>query len=364
MYIGFHEVSFNLSNMKNTILQLSRPKQHFLFWVLIYVYNTLYLGFLTNAYGYQFVHFGAMLPFILIVAYFNHNILIPQYLLQKKFFLYGILLITSLTIMAFTIQAVLNLLVYANICPIDYFPYGILNAKPVIKRIVEGLTIITLMTGLKLVRNWFKQHETVQRLEKSNLENELQLLKSQIQPHFIFNTLNNIYSLSVLKSDKTPVIIEKLSQLFSYLVYDSNHKDLPIAKEIQLIENYIDLEKIRIGDNMDIQLEVEECIYQYHVPPYLFMPFVENAFKHGNKTDGFKLKLNWEFDSNFIIFTCINNINRLNPLYQSGGSGLGNLRKRLALIYGQQYFLDCVKKDGIYEAVLKIPIHEKSMRDY
>src|SRR5262249_8589975 len=128
-----------------------------------------------------------------------------------------------------------------------------------------------------LHRQWVKEKE------KQYLETELNLLKSQIQPHFFFNTLNNLYSLTLKKSDLAPEIVLKLSALMSYMLYESNASLVPLTKEVSYLENYIDVEKLRFGQRLSVEFEKKGNMDQVNIPPMILILFVENSFKHGVK---------------------------------------------------------------------------------
>lgn len=143
------------------------------------------------------------------------------------------------------------------------------------------LYVISFVSAIKITLDWISTSKRAARLEKERLEAELRFLRSQISPHFFFNTLNNIYSLSLEQSKKTPETVLKLSELMRYLLYETKHKKQALDKELQCIKNYLDLERLRHGQRVNIDMNVKGNIKGRKVPSMLFIPFIENAFKHG-----------------------------------------------------------------------------------
>jgi len=213
------------------------------------------------------------------------------------------------------------------------------------------LLILIFGTALKLAKDSF-----VRRQQEK--EAELKLLKAQLNPHFLFNTLNNLYGLSVIKSDKLPDLMLKLSDLLRYSLYETSSVLVPLEKEIKYLENYISLEKIRLEDKTEIIFEVSGNVSTIKIAPMLFIVFVENAFKHGNfknpKTRGI-IHLFSEKDK--LIFHSKNEISNQNK-DRVGGIGLENIKKRLELIYGENHELLIEKSEDIFEAILKIDLSE------
>ena len=195
------------------------------------------------------------------------------------------------------------------------------------------------------------------------METELQFLKNQISPHFFFNTLNNIYSLSVVKSNKTPKIILKLSELMRYMIYDTKAKRQSLQKEILCIQNYLDLERIRYDDSLQVDMYISGDIHDKKIAPILLLTFIENAFKHGaNKNIGdIKIDINLKIKEKFLYFTITNPLplitNHKDNLKQPSGIGLENIKKRLALGYDKiDYKLIINKRDNKFIVKLKIRV--------
>lgn len=221
---------------------------------------------------------------------------------------------------------------------------------------VFGAVILILLFGsaTKLAKDSFYR-----RQEEKNAE--LKLLKAQLNPHFLFNTLNNLYGLSVVKSDKLPSLMLKLSDLLRYSLYDTKEQFVSLEKEVSYIENYISLEKIRLEDRAEITFQTEGNLSSKRIPPMLFIVFVENAFKHlgelKNQKSNVEVKI--KVNEKELFFNCINSIgssmkNQPNTLLEESGIGLQNAKKRLALMYPDRHSLDLSSDTENYIAHLKL----------
>ena len=201
-----------------------------------------------------------------------------------------------------------------------------------------------------------------QELETQTMQSELRFLKSQINPHFLFNTLNNLYALTLKKSDQAPEIVLKLSEMMRYMLYECNEKRVPLSKEVNYIQNYLDLERLRHGQKVDIRFEVEGQIGEQKIAPLMFIPFLENSFKHGlnnHITKGFVL-IRMQVESNTVYFFIENSKPDVLPprdLRRSGGIGLVNVHRRLNLLYPENYALDIDDNPNSYVVNLKINLN-------
>jgi len=226
--------------------------------------------------------------------------------------------------------------------------------------VIVGLYSVSLLAILiKLLKYWYEQQHIAIQLLKEKTEAELAMLKGQINPHFLFNTLNNIYSLALKKSDLTAEVVVKLSEMLDYLLYDCNVEMVDIRKEIKLIRNYIYLQKIRIGERIDIQFKAENTNGQ-QIPPMILLPFIENSFKHGAGMQSNKvwIKIKIKAEDNQLNFNIINSKSLRKDLdykSNSGGIGLENVKKRLKLLYQNDYSLDFENLSDTFSVQLTIP---------
>ncbi|MFH4965702.1 sensor histidine kinase [Gaetbulibacter sp. M235] len=253
------------------------------------------------------------------------------------------------------------LLISHNVWPEGPEPIDSLTLNYTIEMMIGELYVVGFVAAIKITLDFLKEHKRVADLEKTQLETELLFLKNQISPHFFFNTLNNIYSLSVEKSNKTPKIILKLSELMRYLLYETKGKRQTLENEILCIQNYLDLERVRYDDSLEVNMSISGDIQDKEIAPILLLTFVENAFKHGaNKNIGnVKIVINFKIIENFLYFTLINPMplttGHKDNLKQSSGIGLENIKKRLDLGYDKNDY-DLKIKNNKNKFVVKLKI--------
>ncbi|MGB5944276.1 MAG: histidine kinase, partial [Leeuwenhoekiella sp.] len=187
---------------------------------------------------------------------------------------------------------------------------------------------------------------------------ELQYLKKQIHPHFLFNALNTIYGFALKKSDSTPEIILKLANLLDYILYQVQEKAVPLQQELDHIAEYISLEKMRFQDTLEVKFTQQAASETRMIPPMLFLPLVENAFKHGSIIDGkMRVDIHFEEKEEEIIFNISNSFKGI-PAENKSGIGLENIRKRLDLLYPDRYKLTAGQQVQTFHANLKISLHD------
>lgn len=238
-----------------------------------------------------------------------------------------------------------------------------LTLNYIIDMMIGELYVITFVTAIKITLDFLKEHKRVTDLEKSQLETELLFLKSQISPHFFFNTLNNIYSLSVEKSNKTPKIILKLSELMRYMLYETQSKKQTLENEILCIQNYLDLERIRHDERLEVNMYISGDIQDKEISPMLLLTFIENSFKHGvNKNVGnVKIDIHFKIKEDFLYFSVSNPMptitKHVDNFNKSSGIGIENVKKRLELGYNKNdYKLSIKNKNNIFVIKLKIRV--------
>ncbi|MES2110196.1 MAG: histidine kinase [Bacteroidota bacterium] len=198
-------------------------------------------------------------------------------------------------------------------------------------------------------------------LDKQQKENELRHLKAQLNPHFLFNTLNNLYGLSVIESKKLPDLMLKLSELLRYSLYDTNQNYVAVQKEVDYISSYVELERIRLSDKTDIRLDITGDYTELYIAPLLLIIFVENSFKHFSaaKSSPAFVRITFKIEGNGLQLRVKNSID---PDYapvqnkSKGGLGLGNVKQRLDLIYPGQYNLTTNKENDYFEINLQIDL--------
>ena len=324
-----------------------RVVYHSLTWLLFVVLLSIFDSILNKDQSLGFIIFDQVILmfFYGVGVYFNMLYLIPNYLSEKKYLSYLILLFLTVFIVS-PLQMVCRMLIFPS-----YETYLISN-RPWI--FLFTFLFIVGSTILKIISDWLRHQREKKELERQTMQSELRFLKSQINPHFLFNTLNNLYALTLKKSDKAPEIVIKLSEMMRYMLYECNEKWVPLYKEVNYLKNYLALERLRQGKDVQINFDVAGNISNQEIAPLLFIPFIENSFKHGlsNTLDkGFvNISLSIEADSVFIF---IENSKPSVPARfhkRSGGIGLVNVRRRLDLLYLNKYELtieDSPKKYGV-----------------
>ena len=221
-------------------------------------------------------------------------------------------------------------------------------------------TVVGFALAIKLLKRWYLKQKETDQLVREKINAELQLLKAQVHPHFLFNTLNNIYSFILNGSDKAPEMIKKLSSLLHYILNDCNRKWVPLDKELSMIQDYIALEQIRYGERLNLSLHIQGSPKDKMISPLMLIPFVENSFKHGTSrmlTHPW-VRLDIHIEKDFLEFKLTNNKPEYN-IEPTGkrGIGLNNVKKRLQLIYPESHSLNIVESEMSYEVFMKIALH-------
>jgi LytS/YehU family sensor histidine kinase len=294
----------------------------------------------SNLENLSFTFFNVLIHvfFLSVLVYLNLYYLIPKYLQEKKIILYLVQLLFFVVV-----ATPLELFcLYWNFN--GYNEARLYLIQNQYFHLLYMVLITSSSTFVKVFKEWLLQERIKRDLVKKNLESELSFLKSQINPHFLFNTLNSLYALSLKKSDKAPELILHLSEMMRYMLYGSNEKYVKLSTEVNYIKNYLELEKLRYDNKavitFDFESEVENDI---DLPPLLLIPFVENAFKHGlgHTIEGGYVKIKLNVKKNQIDFWVENSkpSSIKNNDNKSGGIGLKNVRRRLDLYFADNYNL-------------------------
>lgn len=344
---------------------MTKFEKNRIIWEILLLWGAwLLISFsLTNGYEYPERFLKRVIPTLLgfiIIIQINVQYLFPKFFLQKKHILY---VFCGTLFLATTV-----LLLYHEIFPwSDWFRFRPLSqAEGMGRRAMPGASGVRWMRELTPLIIAFLGSTLLEITrfanikEKEKLEAELKFLKSQVNPHFLFNALNNIYSLAVVQAPQTPESVMQLSEILRYMVYDSNEEKVPLKSEINYIENFVDLQLLKDSRGMDVELDLDKTASNLMVAPLLFIPFVENAFKH-SKIESLKngfIKIQLKADNNKIAFYVVNSIPENNfTKDEVGGVGLENIKKRLDLLYpNHQYELNINQTDNRFEVSLKITV--------
>lgn len=353
-----------------------RAVRHTLFWttrfLLLYWWYiavslfTFLVSGQTAQTGFQFSSTASIFGRVAIDMLYTYTIvgfLVPKFVLKRKYLLFVVFCIAA-TLIAYLANIGLA------ITSINDSP---LQTEPV-KRLIWLQTIIFVNSGphvvcaifllLKMLKNWYKKEEEKIAIKKANNQAALQLLKAQIHPHFLFNTLNNINSF-ILNNNNTETdrLIQKLSGMMDYMSSDGEKDLVPVEKEFQLLMDYIDLEKVRYGDRLEIQISCGSDFQHAQVAPLLMIPFVENCFKHGAAIARGKqwIRLKMGLVDGVLHFELANSHNGQAAISNGkNGIGLINVKKRLQLLYPRKHQLQIDADGKIFTIKLKIELAKMS----
>jgi LytS/YehU family sensor histidine kinase len=279
----------------------------------------------------------------------------PKFVYKKKYWSYAGLVVLSLFLMLVLKYYLTYYLVSTNVWPEGPEEPNGLSFNYAVQMMLGEFYVVAFVTAIKVTIDWLGENNRFNDLEKRQLATELRFLRSQVSPHFFFNTLNNIYGLTLEKSDKAPEVVLKLSELMRYLLYATKKRKQDLISELNCIQNYIDLERIRFSDKLKVEVEIKGDLHNKKIAPMLLIPLIENCFKHGaNQNLGdVKIKLSALVKADFLYFEVTNNlpqhstsndslsINTKNDrsretIKKSSGIGLTNVKKRLELGYAPQ----------------------------
>jgi len=358
---------------KLTARRILTVLMHVLAWAAVFLVPHL----LFQRPGSEEIEFRDVFLWALMVAFFyvNYYFLVPKFLTRKKFLLYA-LSVFVLLLITFTSTRYITLTVDSQreleSIRKRHHPE---KAEVILYRIARNrgmgavfycFMVLAVSTSIKVTGDWYKMDKKRKETENEKLSTELILLKSQVNPHFFFNTLNNIYSLAIQKSEKTPEAIVKLSQLMRYVIYDTDKDKVPLSKEIEYIGNYIELEKLRLRDNVEIRFIVEGNIAEKLIEPLLLLPFIENAFKHGIDYQehciiSIRISI---LDSRLML--CVENPvlpEATRKASEKQGIGRYNTERRLQLLYGEDYKLETTVTKSVFRVELVLNLNRDEMSD-
>jgi two-component system, LytTR family, sensor kinase len=321
----------------------------------------------TNLVSPYFIKFLFYVIFQATAVYFNLYFLVPTYLEKSRFTAYIIYLAITIICAASLIATGYPISAFLSGQTVSQM-YGFTNKNSfsypfLVNSLPSTVASTTLAMSIKLAKNWLQTQRRQQLLEKEKLETELKFLKNQFNPHYLFNTINSIFFLIHKNPDRASASLAKFSELLRYQLYECNDLHISLGKEIGYLENFIELEKLRQNNNMDITVRID-CGHSGHtaIAPFILMTFVENAFKHVSKhTD----KPNWikvdlslhEQQLNLVVSNSAS-LNEKTNLPYYGGIGLENVQRRLDLIYPGKYTLDIKNRADNFEVSLGLKLTE------
>lgn len=300
----------------------------------------------------------------MLVFYINYFLLVKQYLFSKhgwKFFITNVLLIVVAMLLVHLMMRLLPPPEWHHPRPEREWQEvtGFFLVNAMLYLLVAGLSVAIRMTG-----GWYEMESSRRELEKNQVEAELKNLKSQLNPHFLFNTLNNIYSLIAFSPDKAQEAVHDLSRLLRYVLYESSEPFVSLEKELEFIHNYVELMRIRLPEHVELQTDISSGSPSTPVAPLLFISLIENAFKHGvsnSKPSFIHISIRQQDDR--INCTIRNSYFPKDTQQDKSGSGIGllNLHRRLDLLYPDRHLFFCGKGDNGYTSTLELQIGKENL---
>lgn len=325
----------------------------------VYRYSPMELFFIS--FGEAFLFWPIHLVFSYMILYF----LIPNFVLKGRY----LALIPWMIVLVFLVGIISWACTEWLVNPYRHLfnlhePYNSL-AFGMMAGVRGGLTVGGFAASIKLIKLWYTKQLENQQLQSAHMKAELELLKGQLHPHFLFNTLNNIYASALSRQAQTPDMILQLSGMLQYMLYDGAQPYVSLQKEVEMVENYIHLEKQRFGDRLDFSFQVSGPLDRHSIAPLLLLPFVENAFKHGaeNTTGTIWITIDLRVNDDQLSLKVINGAHDPNTFEKVGntpsGIGLKNVQQRLSLLYPQQHQLQIIPQNDsfIVNLNLQLPIN-------
>ncbi len=352
-----------------------RILRHFIFWLVCW----LFMGFIYSFYYFEitfsppyyifsYLESLIFLPQHMLLSYGIMYFIIPRYVSAGRYWLalFGVImliLITALTSPLINNTIILPLRVALNV---PYKNTGISIFHSFIGGLRGSLTIAGFATAIKLVKYWYLKKTDNEKLERENLKGELQILKGQLHPHFLFNTLNSIYAMSLNNSEQTPGAILRLSQLLRYILTEGGGHTVALIKETQILNDYIALEQTRFGNRLEMTINIGGDLSNHIIAPLLLLPFIENSFKYGanEMLEQAWISVDLQVENETLSFKLINGKagnTAENP--NSFHIGLQNVKKRLALLYPNAHELRIMEDEDTFVVSLNLQLTKIKLPD-
>jgi sensor histidine kinase YesM len=326
--------------------------QHLLFWTCIFFFDVFLFAWDTQAYAFMFKMVTFEMPGQMTMAYVIMYAGIPLYF-KRKYFQAAVLLLVTFFLCSFSAHVLI--LYFSNY----YAPEVSLFSFP--KILIRGFYLFAnaaIAVIIKVCKMWYENERRVNEMQGIRVESELKMLKDQVNPHFMFNTLNNLYGLIERNPRHAQEMVLGLSRIFHYMLHESNHAFVSLRKEMNCIRDYIELEKIRYHGNLSVSINQEKSTEVLGIVPLVIFPFVENSFKHGasETIDTAWINIDCSVYKDEFLFKIENTRNMIQDMSKPGGIGLNNVRRRLELIYGDDHSLQIFDGHDTYLVVLKIKL--------
>lgn len=330
---------------------------HLSFWAVYFSFFLYQISFgrhKVESFAFALRETAFHVSFIVLIAYINYAVLLPRYLKERSLFRYFLEFLPVFTLVIGS-YVILRRIDTEGTPAYEFFS----STKFIVQHSLGTFFIVIFVALMKFVEDWFDFESRKREIENEQLNSELRFLKEQINPHFLFNTLNNLYYLAVINSPNTPGVIEKLSHMMRYMLYDSNHPKVSLVKEIEYMKNYISLEKLRLNNELPINFDVNGNVADFFIVPLILNTFLENAFKHGlnnNSKDAF-VNISIRIQGNNCLY-CVENSKPAIPgkPLEKSGIGLQNVKRRLDLSYPDKYDLKVEENETSYKVTLNVTL--------
>lgn len=350
--------------LEDILFKPPRIVWHLVFWVVFISFFALVYGSFEEDYGRQYLILLTDAVLQIPAVYFTLYYLMPRFLFRERYIEFAAYLI--LLILVFSALLWFNYVLVQD--PIfwaedEYTPH-LLNFGKMLKNTTKIYPVLILAVGIKWFKYWFREQKSNQLLVEEKLKAELNFLKAQVHPHFLFNTLNNLYALTLKKSNEAPEVLLKLSDLLNYMLYECTADQVLIEKEVKLLKDYIALEKIRYGERLNISFNIFilENAGGVKVAPLMLLPFVENSFKHGvsEEMDEAWVSIDLELKEERLTLKVENSKSkheeRDDQFNYKQGIGLKNVQRRLELLYPEKHGLEMHDSDDSFLIVLTLDL--------
>lgn len=346
----------------------NRILSHVIFWVLAVISSTLVLGQAYEDYEAALMQNIILLPPKILAAYVLIYFQIYRLLFKRKYILF---FLTS--VIAGYLFSVFGRVLMVHVFE-PLYRHGDFTQESLFEIMTDLNKILTryllyiymypmLLVILKLIKEHFITRQNQETLKKEKVVAELKFLKAQIHPHFLFNTLNNLYVLTLQKSDKAPELLIKLSDMLDYMLYQCNVPVISIEKEMELIQNYLDLEMLRYGDRLKLKFDQNIDNPQSRIAPLILLPLIENAFKHGasGAINEPEIQISLGVSDQQLTLTIFNTKPQLPQMIESApkeGIGMANVQKQLNLTYPKAYEMEVLETTEAYSLTLQIDLKQ------
>jgi two-component system LytT family sensor kinase len=328
----------------------NRMYRHILFWVVLYFFDVFLFGFDSERYGLFMKIVALEMPGMMVLAYVMMYWAIPRFF-ERRYL--------EITLVLISVFLACSWVVHALFIMVGYYAenIGLWDASKILIRGFYLFANAAIAVIIKLSLLWYSNQKRVTEMESSRMEVELKMLREQVNPHFLFNTLNNLYGLVDRNPSKAQEMIVGLSRILQFMLHESNQHRIRLGEEITCIRDYLSLERVRYGNNLSISLNVEPACETLEVAPLVIFPFIENSFKHGASESIGSAWINIDFSifKGNLVFKIENSKQPLPEASVNGhGIGLKNARRRLELIYGGDHSLQIIDAVDSYLVVLRV----------